>query len=416
MLPAATLAEIVGGGAPIGSQAWWDAVSRRGTPLRVPGEGETDLTVFLYRDVERAAVYVDVQPFTDRSRLADGLMDHVPGTDVWWAAFETGPEWVSAYSLVPLDEAPVAPAARNTAAARAWWLGILARARPDPLNPVAPFRGLREEARSLATGPRALRAPEPQDDDPRGTLERHAWDRPGVGPYPVWTYAPAGAADRAAGDLPLLVLHDGQVWAEQLDVAGLFDALVARADVPPFVAVLVSSLTQAERARDLPGSTAYYDALADDLLPGLTARLAGQGVAMTTDPDRTVVAGQSFGGLAAIQEVRHRPDRFGHALAQSASLWWPDLDAPAARAVAGWLRTAPPRTGRTVLQVGAHEGELTDANREARDLLHERGEHVVHVEVDGGHDWAWWRTHLGPGLVELLGRGSGHGAGPGRRD
>ena len=56
-----------------------------------------------------------------------------------------------------------------------------------------------------------------------------------------------------------------------------------------------------------------------------------------------MVAGQSFGGLAALQAVRHRPDRFGLALGQSASLWWPGLDDPASRDVAAWLRSAPAR-------------------------------------------------------------------------
>ena len=60
-----------------------------------------------------------------------------------------------------------------------------------------------------------------------------------------------------------------------------------------------------------------------------------------------------------------------------------------------------------MLQVGAHEGDLTAANREVRDLLVARGEHVDYAEVDGGHDWAWWSACLGDGLVTLLGSDGG---------
>lgn len=415
-LAAERLCAVVAGPAAVGSDAWWDEVARIGTPLRVPGPGTTDLTLFLHRDAHAAAVYVDVQPFADRSHLADGLMERVPGTDVWWAAFATGPQWVSGYGFLPLDEEPVAPGGRDDAATRAWWLDLLGRSVHDVLNPSSSYRGLRGEARSVARGPRAPRPLALPDGAPRGVLERRTWQRPGTGAYPAWTYVPPGSGHAPAGsavagrrELPLVVLHDGQVWAEQLDARSLFDALVAHRTVTPFVAVLVGSLTRAERGRDLPGSTAYYDDLADHLLPEVTRHLADRGVRLTRDPALTVVAGQSLGGLAALQEVRHRPDRFGNALAQSGSLWWPDLDDASARDVAGWLRTAGPRTGRTVLQVGAHEGTITDANREVRDLLRGRREHVVLTEVDGGHDWAWWHACLGTGLAEVLGPPKGMG-------
>ena len=39
--------------------------------------------------------------------------------------------------------------------------------------------------------------------------------------------------------------------------------------------------------------------------------------------DRTVVAGQSFGGLSALYAGLHWPERFGCVLSQSGSYWWP---------------------------------------------------------------------------------------------
>lgn len=39
--------------------------------------------------------------------------------------------------------------------------------------------------------------------------------------------------------------------------------------------------------------------------------------------DRTVVAGQSFGGLASMFAALYWPQRFGCVLSQSGSYWWP---------------------------------------------------------------------------------------------
>ena len=386
-MPADRLCAVVADPAPVGTDPWWREVARLGTPLRVPGPGGTDLTLFLHRSADAAAVYLDVRPFTDLEP-ADGLMERVPGTDIWWAAYATGPEWVSGYGFVELDEVPAVPG--PDAAARATWRGGLGTTVADPLNAVPAHRGERGGSWSVARGPRALRRPVPRGDDARGVLERHVWGRAGQ-ERPVWTYVPAGAADAGLA-LPLVLLHDGAAWAEQRDAAGLFDALVARRDLPLFVGVLVGPPDQATPDED--GSPSC-DALADDLLPDVTRRLAARGVAVTTDPALTVVVGQRLGGLAALQAVRHRPDRFGHAVGQSASLPRPDAE------TAAWLRAAPRGAGRVVLQVGTHE-DAAGASRAVRDLLRARGEHVELGEVDGSDDGVWWSAHLGQGLADAL--------------
>ena len=48
-------------------------------------------------------------------------------------------------------------------------------------------------------------------------------------------------------------------------------------------------------------------------------------VAFSERADRTVVAGQSYGGLAAMYAGLHWPARFGRILSQSGSFWWPNV-------------------------------------------------------------------------------------------
>ncbi|CAM5269350.1 Enterochelin esterase OS=Streptomyces microflavus OX=1919 GN=fes PE=3 SV=1 [Streptomyces microflavus] len=124
------------------------------------------------------------------------------------------------------------------------------------------------------------------------------------------------------------MLLDGEMWGPVLGVGDIFDNLHADGDLPPTVAVLVD--TMGRRMEDLACSAPFVDWLADTLLPW-TEQEYGAGA----DAARTVVAGQSAGGLTAAFAAFQRPDRFGLALSQSGSFWWPDDDRRANGSPAG---------------------------------------------------------------------------------
>jgi hypothetical protein len=83
--------------------------------------------------------------------------------------------------------------------------------------------------------------------------------------------------------------------------------------------VLPDSVDEPTRWAEMTCRPAYAAFLADELLPWAATRLP-----LTDDPARTVVAGQSLGGLTAAHAALSAPHRFGNALVQSGSFWWPD--------------------------------------------------------------------------------------------
>jgi enterochelin esterase family protein len=407
--------------------------------------------VFLHRDGSEAGVYVDLAGLTDRSDLESGVMRRLPGTDVRIAAFGVEPGFVASYGFVWFSGELESPAARDTPEARRWWLGFLAGSAPDPWARVrreVVRQGARRSvvevpASPAARGTKRLDAAwadaasaadqldEPEAARAAARLDELVWDRSDGVAHPAWLYLPpslgadtgtesgrssghdvgpstrasTGASAGAVAEVGLLVLFDGRPWAESVPVAPVLDALHASGAIPPTAAVLLDAMGHDRREADLARDPAYLDLLADELLPDVVAPLlAARGLRLTANPARTVVAGQSYGGLAAFRAVARRPERFGASVSQSGSLWWADEDPSGEPVAVRWLRTAAPRRARTVLQVGAYEGPITAANAQVAALVRDRGEHLVHTVVPGGHDWAWWSVRLGEGITAALGR------------
>ncbi len=76
-------------------------------------------------------------------------------------------------------------------------------------------------------------------------------------------------------------------------------------------------MTAKERNRELPCNPSFVDFLVQELPPWVRERYH-----VTTDPAKTIVAGQSYGGLAAAYAGFCHSDVFGNALSQSGSFWW----------------------------------------------------------------------------------------------
>ncbi|MET9255603.1 enterochelin esterase [Streptomyces sp. NPDC003717] len=379
-----------------GTEEFWAAVRDRGTPLVGPdplGDPDHRAVTFLWRGGPGTrAVEVLPNKLGDPRDPDGNLMAHVPGTDVWHWTVRLRHDWRGTYDLyVDEGEGPAPGSAEH----RRW---LRTRRRTDPFNSRALPHRWDAGPVPYAELPAAPRAVDwvPRPDAPRGTLTEHAVPTalPG-GSRRVWLYTPPGAED--AAELPVLVLLDGEHWGPRLGLPHLLDNLAADGRIPPVAALLPDAADEATRWAELSCDPGYADFLADELLPWAAGRLP-----VTADPARTVIAGQSLGGLTAAYAALRSPHRFGNALVQSGSFWWPA--GPGAEWLTRELAAAPRLPVRFRLSFGTQEWVALPAARRLRDVLERSGYHdSSYREFNGGHDYLCWRTELADGLVELLG-------------
>jgi enterochelin esterase-like enzyme len=354
-------------------------------PAGVPG---LRVVTFALHDPAAERVLLFVNRLTDETDLDRSLMRRVPDTDLWHLSYRMPDDWIASYSYSV--QRPGHPAPWEGQPDQRGVRDALDHGLADPRNPsqITNRAGVRISVAALPHAPaepwRAVR-----DDVPQGRLTAHA----GPDGRRLWIYEPA-AGDHGAvapAPTPVLVVLDGDVWCDAQPLPTILDNMIADAAIPPVTAVFVDSADRERRWAELDAHGGIVDWLADRLRPWLVARLGG---AIDLAPRRVVVAGQSLGGLAALAAVVRRPDAFGGAIAQSAALWQPDVAREAA--------ACPPRGARIDLQVGLQEWVLLEPTRDLAAQLADDGVDVVLTEVDGGHDYAWWRRTLPTALRRQL--------------
>ncbi|WP_399881369.1 enterochelin esterase [Streptomyces sp. BBFR51] len=393
------------------ADGFWSEAEHLGTPLVEELDGEPDhrSVTFLWRG-HRATrqVLLFGNRITDRERLAGSLLERVPGTDVWHLGLRLRADHRGSYRMaadISLGRAPTDPVALQQRLR-----SLSAHAAADPLNRRIVATRWQPADGSVFALPDAPAEPWAgrRGSVAPGRVERHRV--PGtdpVGDRDAWVYLPPGNEHASGAPLPVVVLCDGDMWFGRLGFGDTLDALIADGALPPLVVVAPDAVDRRTRWRDLGCRDPFVAFLADELLPWAAGRWP-----LTTDPHRTVVAGQSLGAMTALHAGRLRPDRFGNVLAQSASLWWrPGLPPPTAAKppVYGtpWLvgRCASGATGPLTvhLDVGLHEGSMVEHTLALYEALRATGHRVTCDAYNGGHDYACWHGALAAGLARLLG-------------
>lgn len=233
---------------------------------------------------------------------------------------------------------------------------------------------------------------------------------PTVGAHPVWDpstrarrrVATATVRLRDGHDLTVLapddptdlvVLFDAERWLEH----GIVDAW-ARAAVPR-AAVLVPSGPPERRRALLPHPEVVAAHVAGEVLPALDPALLAL---------PRIVAGQSYGGLAAAGIATLRPDIAPTAIVQSGSFHFRAAERPRRpRGVMGDLgtvlgaRTRPGPASRLLLQAGSGEADMLDMAARFAPIARGVGAVVTLETYDGGHDMGWWRHGLFDALDRL---------------
>lgn len=390
------------------TEGFWKEAEQGGGPL-VEREGVVPplppgkvLVTFLFRGAKRG-VRLWAAPSGDHEE-----MRRLENSDVWYRSFRVPQTSRIGYKLAP--DVPLLNASP--------WIkrrAILATVQRDPLNPHShPESGLSDKyaGESVLELPDAPKNPwiEANMKIPQGNVEWHRFESKILeNTRDVVVYRPHGF-DPNAGEHRCVVMFDGERYVDEVGVPVILDNLIAAGKIPPTTAILISNPSMTTRSNELPCNPKFTRFLAEELMPW------GESQKVNAPRERTVIAGASYGGLAAVYSGFTHPELFGKVLSQSGSFWWSPGALPQnpGEVEPGWLIreivSAEKQPIEVSLEVGTFEVggpgvSLLDANRHLRDVLTAKGYPVQYHEYAGGHGYFYWRSTLAERLIGLLGEG-----------
>jgi enterochelin esterase family protein len=241
-------------------------------------------------------------------------------------------------------------------------------------------------------------------DIPKGRLEKASIESAALRDTRHFTvYVPA-AYDTLREPARLVVVFDGDYFSADLRTPTVLDNLLNERRIPPTVAVFVDG--QPTRDRDYVNSPDFADFVAKELQPWVTAHYR-----VSRDPRDSVLAGASFGGLAAAFTGLRHPSVFGKVLSLSGAFWPPPGWSPTMPAwqvlesdseLVGAYARATRQPLVFYMDCGLYEPAMLTSNRRLRDVLLAKGYPLTYVERPGSHSGLSWRHSIADGLIALF--------------
>ncbi|MGC1186982.1 MAG: enterochelin esterase [Candidatus Acidiferrales bacterium] len=398
----AELRKQIESGDPGAMKQFWNEVNQRGAPLiePIPGDPNNSLVTFVWHgnaQTRNVVIFDGVAGFDAKDRMA-----RLDNSDVWFKTYKVRNDARFAYNLSPNDSLESINDIKSGSDAMQ---NRLATLQIDPLNPhrcPATFGPHAAESSFVElpdAPPLIWNAPSPAST--QGKVETAAIHSDILKTAKkLWIYTPRGFSE--SGDrYPLLIMFDGDrnvMWMPRI-----LDNLIAQKKIPPMVAVLIDDSDPATRGIELPCDPPFADFLAKELVPW-----SRQNYRVTRDAAQTIVAGSSYGGLAAVFAALRYPRIFGNVISLSGSFWWKPKDATEPEWLTKQVAASPALPIRFYLEVGLMEsyaGQI-DSNRRMRDVLQEKGYLAGYSEYDGGHAFLNWSGGMANGLLSLVSPGS----------
>nr|WP_281360982.1 enterochelin esterase domain-containing protein [Schumannella luteola] len=336
---------------------------------------------------------VHLNGITDAHRrdVRPALLQPIPGRELRALAYLLPEGLTASYRLATVPDLP-----GDAGSTREGWMRVHRAGRPDPRNPHGirtPLGGASSLLRMPGWRAHPARERLAAGAAPEHDLATRELRVPGArGERSVWVITPV------AGPVPdtLLVLFDGDTWMDA-DVP----ALLAARPGPPVAVAVVSSISLEARSAELPHPDVIARVLGDEVLPAIAFALG-----MRHRPDQIVVAGQSYGGLAAAALVALHPRVARTGIVQSGSFHFraAAADHPPAERPGDLIERMRGRSlaGRLVVQVGTEEPDLHRLARDFVAIARDTGIELSSRLVAGGHDYAWWVDGVLFALDELL--------------
>jgi enterochelin esterase family protein len=379
-------------------EEFWNETSKSGAPLieAIPGDSGDSLVTFVWHgnsETRNVVIFDGVAGFDAKDRMI-----RLDGTDVWFKTYKVRDDARFAYNLSPndtLESFDDIKAGDNDAMQKR-----LAMFQIDPLNRhrCPTTFGPHTAESSFVELPDAppLTWNGPPAKTSQGKLKIVTVQSEFLkDEKKVWVYTPHGFSE--SGDrYPLLLLFDGDrnvMW-----IPRILDNLIAQNKIPPMVAVLIDDSDPTTRGIELPCNPAFADFLAKELVPWTQKNYH-----TTPDAARTIVAGSSYGGLAAVFAALRYPNVFGNVVSLSGSFWWKPKNETEPEWLTKQVAASTKLPLRFYLEVGLMEGSAQlDQNRHMRDVLREKGYPLGYLEYDGGHAFLNWSGGMANGLIFLM--------------
>ncbi|CAK9883705.1 MAG: Enterochelin esterase [Candidatus Erwinia impunctatus] len=395
-----------------GTEGWWQQIASQGTPIVIKRSDGSLAATFYWRDPEGSEqtspwqyIWLNITGITDHHQTEAPLsLQRITGTDVWYATLTLPANWRGSYCFLP--DSTVAPqhAQLTLTTRRDWWQGKIQHCIPDALNPLRSWQSAKGHWTSPLHMPSAPAQDEWRETD-NGTLSlntpvcRFEWASTQLNNRRQIAFF--STREHPNIDHPLVIILDGEFWLTGMPIMPVLYDLTAQGQLPEAVYVFIDSVNNSLRSAELPCNEAFWMSVKEELLPQLRSKIA-----FSQQATKTVLVGQSFGGLSALYAALRWPERFACVLSQSASLWWPERDVSQnskQRAIAELLLQS--QTAHYPLSValdaGRYENIILQSHRQLMPVLDSRIDTLRYREVEGGHDALCWRGGIISGLKWL---------------
>lgn len=371
-----------------------EEVTLRGGPLMEPtADEDITLVTFLWKgpaDTKNVLVLFFTAP--TEGEFDDVMMKRIPNTDVWYRSYELPSQLRTTYlysvndSLVPFAN----------------YADVMTRLQgytTDPFNPkvYTLISNPNEFKVSVLELPQAPRQPWGirRKDVPRGQtkifeLHSEILDTN----HQVSIYLPP-AYSTDGEPYNVFLLFDGWSYYNFASITTILDNLLYVKRIPPYILIMHTNQDQDIRATELTCNKQFLQFLLKELMPWVQDRYY-----ITSDPQKTVVGGSCFGGIAASYAALYAPERFGCVISQSGSYWWPGkVDGMEEDWLIERYKENPQLPIKLSLCIGCLETGTLDydpmtAHRRFRDVLIEKGYRINYEEYIGGHDMICWRGSI----------------------
>jgi len=369
---------------------FWDSISSKGTPMVEKCNDSRSLIItFLYQSSQKdITVSLDIKNVFLGNGTSDMKLISLINTDIWYRTYKIPADWTIAYRFCVTDHTGTH-----------YFTDIYNNDR----IPIGAETSYSFNAFDYFSDHSKEWFHE-RGGVSKGTLTEHTFVSTILeNSRSVIVYKPFGYDE--SKEYPSIVIFDQFLYLERVPLPTILNNLIDEKVIPPCVAIMIDNQPQERREKELPLYKPFADFVALEIMPW-----AYKNLKISQDPKKTIIAGVSYGGLAASYIAMNYSHIFGNVLSQSGSYW----RGKKVNDTYPWLieqyKKNPKFPIRFYMDCGLQETVMRSFNnlnfiekhRKMRDMLKSKGYDVYYQEFQSGHDWTGWRKTLPDGLMVLF--------------